>query len=479
MLRMVIPFGAGILFAGYFTLPAWFVLGAFAFTGALALLLRSSLYTLGALFLFGIAATHLQQTQQSVPADLPTAFQIVVRDRPADRGRYSSTEALVTAWRDPATGKWHASNDKLMLRADSTLTLQPGERIRCRGILRPLRTGPESYRRLMTRRGFAGTMWLSERNILDREDGHYGNLHLKAVERLTRMGAQGDPRAVCLAMAAGDKSALTPQLRAAYSRSGMAHLLAVSGLHVGIVFVLVNLALWWMPLLRRGHLMRNVLAAACIWAFAAAAGFPPSAVRAAVMFSLLQFALASASTYVAGNVLATAAFGMLLYNPDYLFDISFQLSFLAVAAILAWGLPLCRVFRTRHRAVNMLLDGITVSLVSSIATAPLVSHTFGVVPILGILISPAAIALAGVVVLGSTFWMIAPISALAPAFAWVVGGAARTLNLLAEKIAHLPFAAAEQTLSTGQTALIYLFFVLLTALAGCRDEKKSVHLPKR
>ena len=106
-----------------------------------------------------------------------------------------------------------------------------------------------------------------------------------------------------------------PELRAAYSRSGLSHLLAVSGLHTGIVFALVNLLLWWLPLLRRGHLLRNLLAAACIWIYVAAAGFPPSAVRAAVMFTMLQSALASASEYNGLNALAAAAFGMLLWNP--------------------------------------------------------------------------------------------------------------------------------------------------------------------
>ena len=76
-------------------------------------------------------------------------------------------------------------------------------------------------------------------------------------------------------MTAGDRSGLTPELRTAYSRSGLSHLLAVSGLHTGIVFVLINLLLWWLPLLRRGHLLRNLLAAAAVWCFVAAAGFPP------------------------------------------------------------------------------------------------------------------------------------------------------------------------------------------------------------
>ena len=89
------------------------------------------------------------------------------------------------------------------------------------------------------------------------------------------------------------------------------------------------------------EILRNLLAAACIWIYVAAAGFPPSAIRAAVMCTVLQTALASASEYVGLNALAAAGFGMLIWNPSWLGDISFQLSFVAVAAILAWGVPPC------------------------------------------------------------------------------------------------------------------------------------------
>ena len=203
----------------------------------------------------------------------------------------------------------------------------------------------------------------------------------------------------------------------------MSHLLAVSGLHTGIVFALVNLALWWLPLFRRGHLLKNLRAAVAVWLFVAAAGFPPSAVRAAAMCTVLQAALASASEYVGLNALAAAGFGMLVWNPNWLGDISFQLSFVAVAAILAWGVPLCRRCRTRWKGVNVVVDAYLIGFVATAATAPLVSHTFGVVPLAGLVVNPLAIALAGVVVFGGALWMLAPVGFLAPAFGFVTARA--------------------------------------------------------
>lgn len=421
----------------------------------------------------GFAASQLRDTAHTLPRGIYTTYELTVEGIPAERGRYTSAEATAVAWRDPSDGTWHASGDRIMLYADSLTALYPGERIRCRGSVRPFRGGAESYRRLMARRGFAGTLWLSERTLIERLPGRSSALHLHAVERMQRIGMRDDAGAVCRAMVTGDRSGITQELRTVYSRSGLSHLLAVSGLHTGIVFALVNLMLWWLPLLHRGHLVRNLLATVCIWLFVAAAGFSPSAVRAAVMCTMLQFALASASEYVALNALAAAGFGMLLWNPAWLGDISFQLSFIAVAAILAWGVPLCRLLHTRRRALNLLTDALVISLVAGIATAPLVSHTFGTVPLAGLLVNPVAILVGSIVVLGGTVWMILPVNWLAPAFDAVLSGTAGLLNTLARAAAALPGGYAEYTLGGGATAGIYLFFLLTTLAAWSFEPKKA------
>lgn len=477
MAKAVAPFAAGILAADHFTLPLWFLAGAFLLSGILALLLRSQSAALVMLLTAGFAASQLRYTGHTVPYGVYTTYELAVRGIPADRGRYTSAEAEAVAWRDPSDGTWHASGDRVMLYADSLTALFPGERIRCRGTIRPLRGGEENYRRLMARRGFAGTLWLSERALVERLPGRNDALHLRAVERLGRLGMSGDAGAVCRAMVAGDRSGITPGLRTAWSRSGLSHLLAVSGLHTGIVFALVNLMLWWLPLLRRGHLVRNLLATAAIWLYVAAAGFPPSAVRAAVMCTILQFALATASEYVALNALAAAGFGMLLWNPAWLGDISFQLSFIAVAAILAWGVPLCRRLRTRWRALNLLTDALVISLVAGAATAPLVSHTFGIVPLAGLAVNPAAILLGTVVVLGGAIWMLLPVTWLAPAFGFVLSGTSGLLDTLARTAASIPGGYAEYTLDGSATTAIYLFFLLATLTVWSSEPKKSVHLP--
>ena len=477
MLKALVPFAAGIVLSGYGSLPLWFLTGAFLLSGATALLMRSSAATLGMLLTAGFAAAQLRTSEPDIPVGVHTSFELRIGEMPADRGRYATATARVEAWRDPVRGTWHPASSHIRLYADSLTRIDGGERILCRGTVRPFRQGSESYRKLMRRRGVAGTLWLAHNNLLERLPVGERTLHLRASERLARLPLTGDAAAVVRAMTAGDRSGLTPKLRTAYSRSGLSHLLAVSGLHTGIVFVLINLLLWWLPLLRRGHLLRNLLAAAAVWCFVAAAGFPPSAVRAAVMCTLLQAALASASEYVALNALAAAAFGMLLWNPAWIGDVSFQLSFAAVAAILAWGVPLCRRCHTRWRAVNLLADAYLIGLAATLGTAPLVSHLFGIVPLAGLLINPAAIALATVVVFGGALWLLLPLAPLAAPLAWAVGTAAEGINALARLVAALPGGAAEYTLGSLPTAGIYLLLAAGTLAAWCREPKKNVLLP--
>lgn len=476
MLKLLAPFAAGIALADGYTLPLWLLAAAFVITGCIALLMHSSTVTVGMLLTTGFAAAQLRMPEPTLPRNVRTDFEIVIDGFPSHRGRYTAADAAVAAWRSPADEKWYASDNRLTLYVDSLTRIRPGERLRCRGTVRPFEGGAESYRRLMQRRGYAGTLWIGEASILERLEPSPSNLHRRAVERLARLEMAPEAAAVVEAMAAGERRAIPPELRDAYSRSGLAHLLAVSGLHTGIIFVLVNAVLWWLPLLRRGHLVKNLLAIGAVWLFVAAAGFPPSAVRAAIMCTVLQTALASGSEYIAMNALATAALLMLLWNPNWLGDISFQLSFIAVAGILAWGVPLCRRLRTRRKWLNILIDAYVIGLVASLATAPLIAHTFGTTPLAGLLINPLAILLAGVVVSGATLWMLLPIGFLAPLFGFITGHAAEGINLLARMTAALPGGAVDYRLGSGATAAIYLLYLTATLVAWSREAKKSVSL---
>lgn len=484
LLRALPPLAAGILLADHYVLPLWLLVGGFLVCGILALLADdrgANLATLGAILLFGMTVTELRHTP-APPTGTPGEYEIVVRERLSEREGKTASGTTIRARRNSATGEWLPAAGNLVVRCDSSTALNPGDRAVVRGKIYPFTARHGGYGRLMTRRGYVGTLYLNRSSLLLSDTLHRELspkhlslfLHERAVARLDRLALAPDEQALCNAMTAGDRRSLSPALRAAYSRSGTSHLLAVSGLHVGIVFLLANLLLWWLPLFRHGHILRNIAVILLIWLYAATTGFPPSVVRAALMFSVLQFALASSSEYVGMNTLAGVAFVMLLFHPDYLFDISFQLSFIAVAGIIAWGLPLCRLLRTRRKSIDMLTATLAIGFSASVATAPLISHTFGQISVVGLALNPVVILLSYVVVGSCTLWLVIPGTVLAPLFSVVAGFAARAQNELIRAAAALPAAALDIRLTTTQCWIVYGLFIFATLLLWSAERKKSV-----
>ncbi len=466
MLRALLPFVAGIVAAEYYLLPSAFVWVGFAVSGAIAIAGRSSLCAAAALCCFGWGAAQWNApAEDDVPRGVRTVFALAAE---------GAGEGRITAWRDD-DGQWREADVRVVLRGDSTLAPQPGERYVVRTRLYGLHAG-SSYGRLMRSRGFGGRVYLSERQVLWRRTPQPAGLHAAAAERMRRLGLTGRTHALCAAMAAGDRSGLTAPMRGLFARSGASHLLAVSGLHAGIVFMLANLLLRWLVLLRRGHLLRNGLVVALVWFYAAVTGFSPSVVRAALMCSALQFALASGSLYAGGNALAAAAFAMLACRPAALYDIGFQLSFLSVAAILACGVPLCRRLRTGRRAIDVPVAAAVVSAVATVATAPLAAHTFGTVSFAAVAVNAVAVPLATVVVGTGVLWRAVPLPWAAYVLRPAAEAAASALLWIVERTAALPWAAARWCPDTGTVAAIYLGFLIATLLAGCRERKKTVSL---
>ncbi|MBR3846300.1 MAG: ComEC/Rec2 family competence protein, partial [Alistipes sp.] len=260
MLRVLLPFACGIVLAMHYTLPIGYLTALLLFCGVATLITRRAIYTFCLLVVAGVLNIALREEPAELPIGQRASFRIRVETPVALRKGFGDGEGTLTAWRDPQTGVWHTAQGCLLLRADSLTQLAPGEEICFEGRIYPLRGGSPSYRRLMHSRGFIGRCYLQERHILSRERTDQLSLHQRAAAALAQLPESHQAGlAVVRAMTVGDRSDLSRTLRDTYSRSGMSHLLAISGLHTGIVFLLLNLLLYWMPMLRYGLHLRNLL----------------------------------------------------------------------------------------------------------------------------------------------------------------------------------------------------------------------------
>jgi competence protein ComEC len=212
---------------------------------------------------------------------------------------------------------------------------------------------------------------------LDRSKTYFLEKRNELLERLSDHGVDGSVYAVVAAMTLGDKSQLTNELRKTYAITGASHILALSGLHLGIIYTLLSLLLsrrrWW--------IVSQVVIIVCIWLYVFLVGMTVSVVRSAVMITVYALLSLGHRDKMSVNTLAFAAIVMLLFNPLSLFDVGFQLSFLAVLAILLFY-PLfegvwSQSFLMDHRVFKWLWTMLSVSCAAQIGVAPLIVYYFG------------------------------------------------------------------------------------------------------
>ena len=226
--------------------------------------------------------------------------------------------------------------------------------------------------------------------------------------RLEKSGVSPRTLALCSALVVGRKDGLKRETRQAYNRAGAGHLLALSGMHLGIIYGLMYLV--FIRLVRfskwRWHALPLVLLA--LWGYTLVAGMPVSLVRAALMLSLMTaFSLMEYDTDPL-HPLALAAIIVLLISPRALLSISFQLSFTAVFFILALWRPLSDKFQGANWAVRLLM----VSCIASFGTMPLVAYYFHQVSLVGPLFSLILIPLTTVIIYLTIAAMVLPVAPL-------------------------------------------------------------------
>ena len=199
----------------------------------------------------------------------------------------------------------------------------------------------------------------------------------RIVERLGQLRLSPDEHAVIAALTVNDRSGMTPDLRRRFSTAGVAHLLAVSGFHVGLVSGALALLLGFLLPTTPCRLFRCGLMVLVAWAYAAVSGLSAPAVRAATMLTLYLAGVAICRRIDPYNTLAAAALLMLFVDPFSLFDVGFQLTFAAVLFILLLAPRIARLLYVEHRWIAIPWRLVAVSLAAQVGTFPLCCYYFG------------------------------------------------------------------------------------------------------
>lgn len=214
-------------------------------------------------------------------------------------------------------------------------------------------------------------------SYLDRSKTFFLQQRAHLLERMTESGLDGEAYAIVAAMSLGDKSAVSRDLKDTYSVSGASHVLALSGLHLGIIYMLLSL---FLPR-RRWPALSQLFTILVVWAFVFLVGMSVSVVRSAIMLTIYGLLTIGQRRKMSVNVLAFSAMVMLLFKPVWLFDVGFQMSFLAVLAILLFVPLFVGVFPEgyllQHRCLRWVWGMIAVSCSAQLGVAPLIAFYFG------------------------------------------------------------------------------------------------------
>ena len=474
ILRLTIPVAAGIFFTGCFPgcvpVSIWWVLTLMGGIGLGVLLFWHSpkfrtLFGGGAMLVcFSLGCLLMEHYWQGVQVDWLAerqAYQATVSSYPVEKRKSVQVDACVD-------GK----QVRLYLATDSAaLSLSLGDPLLFYGNIEPPvnRGNPEEFdfERYCLLHGISGSAWIAMQ--------HWKRLDVpkkltwkqkalviqqKVVQTYDGWNLGTAERAVLSALTIGDKRELDPTLRQEFSTAGIAHVLALSGMHIGIIWMLLDFLLFPLKKSSGGRWIKWLLTVSLLWSFAFVTGLQPSVIRAVVMCMLMDFARMVHRPLLSLNTLGMAALVMLVANPANLFDVGFQLSFVAVASIFLLYTPFYQLLPRMPRWLKPIWSVVCVSVAAQLGTAPLAMYYFSQFSVYFLLTNLIASLLVPLIIYGCAltwFFFFLPCvqGTLSEGLQWLIYG----LNLTANTVSHLP--GAQSIDYQPYEAEVWLFYVFL------------------
>lgn len=268
-------------------------------------------------------------------------------------------------------------------------------------------------------------------------------------------------RSVAEALLIGYKKNLDKELMNAYSNTGVIHIIAISGLHLGMIYALLLWLFKPMNRFKKIQWLKRTIVLLIIWGFTLLTGAGASVLRAAVMFSFLLLSEQQNRPNYIINTLAASAFCLLLYRPLFLWDIGFQLSYAAVIGIVLFAKPIEKWVYTKNKILRHCWQLCSVTFAAQLLTLPLLLYYFNSFPNLFLFTNFIAVPISGFILyLLIGLLIIAPISVLAKPLGALTEWLIVQLNGFIQNSSSLPFALTEYIqVSLVQTICLYVCII--------------------
>ena len=244
---------------------------------------------------------------------------------------------------------------------------------------------------------------------------------------------------IIAALLVGYDDEINRDLADAYAATGTIHVLSVSGLHIGIIYALLNYLFIFLEKIKFGKYFKFILILSGLWIFALISGLSPSVVRASLMCSLFLFGNLIYRKSQPINTLLASAFLILLYNPLLIFDVGFQLSYLALLGILIFQPAMQKWFYFKSGFLNKVWTLTSVSLAAQLTTFPITLYYFNNFSLIFIIANLLIIPLSTIVMYGGLLILIvSPFNQISTFFSDALGFIIRCMNFITINLGQFP-----------------------------------------
>ena len=476
-LPLIIGITSGYALSGVVAPVVWSA--ALVVAVALSFLLRGNgaaqcLFIYIAAFFLGsfLVTIRLKETALCLP-DGYVDYEAVVVNEPTEHEKTVGCDIIITSSQRQIKAKAYIRKDEHAYR------LHAGSGIRACSRLQTSRNDADSYSLYLLSHGIAARTFVESRHwqeaavdgkklsLLQRARLSALRLRHHLLEQYAAWGLEEQSLAVVSALTLGDKSLLADSTRADYSRAGASHILALSGMHLTIIYGIILVVVGK----RRRNLTVAVVTTLSLWAFAFITGMSPSITRAALMLTIFTFCDMLNRGRLSLNALALAAMVMLTISPLSLYDVGFQLSFMAMLSITLLLGPAMSVVPDalmRYRLPGYIVSAVILSVTAQIGTFPLVAYYFGNNPVYALLSNLLVVICATVILYGAVlFFIVSPLPVLRCIVADGLRFAADTMNAGVEKIASLPGADA-LSFSPDRMQVVLIYLTMFAVYLLCR-----------
>ncbi|MEJ7694991.1 ComEC/Rec2 family competence protein [Daejeonella sp.] len=402
------------------------------------------------------------------------AFVVKIKSEPRMSNYVSRFEASVVASyfqgrKDNATGKIIVS-----IQADSinTLDLKYGDLLlipsKFDSIDPPYNPGEFNYKAYLGDRQFYHQAFLPQNQfyLVNRDEGNPCisfalSLRKRLVDKFYKYLPDKNAAAFASTLILGYRAELSRELIEAYSKTGTMHVLSVSGMHVGIVFMVLSVVLKFMDKTKGTRLIRAILIISIIWFYALLTGFSAPACRAAVMLSFIVLGKALNKHQNTYNLIAISAFLLLIYNPFYIVDAGFQLSYLAVVGLVYFHPKIYQTIYVKNKLLDHMWSYSALSIAAQIATFPFSIYYFHQFPVYFLFSNLLIVLPVAVIMYSGILLMFIPDSLILHYAGKILSILINSTNEILYYIENLPFSSwGGIWINTMQCVLICLLIIL-------------------